>query len=187
MLWKTFEEPGTRSLPYLRKCFIFKTFFSDKLFKIVTGVKCSPLVVLCRSCIATQHVADCYTVFHIWYTYSTRWEKTRILQLTSTELLYFLNYCVKCSRRVCLTHLFAVLTHRWADPRWTQLLPTQQTAVHSIPTHSLFHVIQPVYQAPATAHGETFLKMSLLIIPWLHEWFEAHQQKWLGSRKGSQI
>lgn len=91
----------------------------------------------------------------------------------------FLNFCENCSKRVgcifsyviigwLIAYLFAVLTHHWADPRWAQLLPTQQTAGQSIPTHSLLHVVQAVYQAPAAAQGKILLKMSQLIIPSLN-------------------
>lgn len=62
------------------------------------------------------------------------------------------------------TYLFAVLTHHWADPRCAKLLATQHTAGHSIPTHSLLHVVQAVYQTPAAAQGDVLLKMSQLII-----------------------
>lgn len=66
-----------------------------------------------------------------------------------------------------ITHLFAVLTHHRADPRWAQLLPTQQTTGHSIPNNSLLHVVQPVDQAPAAAQGEVKC-MHVITFSW---WF----------------
>lgn len=95
MLRKTFEEPGTRPLPHLReqekKCVVA---FLTISFFYFTGVKRSPLAVLCRSCKATRRVADCYTVYHTWYTCSTRQEKNKGFQLitiysiiTNTQLM----------------------------------------------------------------------------------------------------
>lgn len=63
-------------------------------FYLFTGVKHSPLAVLCRSCIATPREADCHTAYHTWYTCSTRQEKNSDFQLlalydviTKTQLI----------------------------------------------------------------------------------------------------
>lgn len=155
MLRKTFKEPGAGPLPHLRKRVNAQSKYLVLLF--FRGPNHSPLAVLCKSCRATQHVADCYTASHTWCTCSAQEGKIKGYEELIVHKRLFFSFFINFSRQMCPTHLFAVLTHHWVDPRWSQLLPTQQTARHPIPAHSLLHVIQAVYQAPAAAQGETSL------------------------------
>lgn len=181
MLRKTFEEPGTRPLPHLRKHLCYRL-SADSLTPLFVHWR-KALTSRCSLQILHSHTARgrlLHCVPHLVHMFCTTGENKDfqlliilLLQIHSNPV--FSPFVWTAAERVCccfclviigwlITYLFAVLTHHWADSRWAQLLPTEQTAGLSIPTHSLLHVVQTVYQAPAAAQGEIILKMSLLII-----------------------
>lgn len=152
MLWKTFKEPGTWPLPYLKKHVGFKKArLFGKLFYLRTEFmptsRCSLQIL--HSHTARGRLLHC--VPHLVHILYGIWEDIWISQVDSSSCY---PNCVMSSREWWLTHFFAVLTHYWADPRWAKLLSTQQTAGHAISTYCFLHVVKAVYQSPAEAQGQ---------------------------------
>lgn len=54
----------------------------------------------------------------------------------------------------CLGYLLTVFTHDTGRAQHTQLLPTQDATVYTIPRHILPHGLQTVHQAPGAETGQ---------------------------------
>lgn len=124
MLRKTFEEPGTRPLPHLRKQkekICVKGFSTDYLTLFFVRW-CNALTSRCSLQILHSHTARgrlLHCVPHLVHMFYTTGENKGFqllaiydvitnTQLIDHDLLCFLNFCVSCSRGVCWEVFFAL-------------------------------------------------------------------------------
>lgn len=158
MLWKSFEEPGTRPLPHLRKHVALWKQVSQANSFTCSHESSTHLTLFSADLTQPHSTGPAATLCPTLGTHALQNKRIQdicISRVDSSRHMTFscVRNCAKCGRAVWLTHFFAVLTHHGADPRWAKLLSTQQTAGHAVPAHRLLHVIQAVYQSSADAKG----------------------------------